>query len=723
MHLPTATSFKWLVLLFVIILSAVACTVNTSLNGTLPQSALPASNSEPQTTSAEPFASSPALRTKQVSFKGVRFEYDEAAFGELSNHSIKPPLMSGPGYLLPERMEFTFSDAYNADAARIYIFPVDQYSAISEEASFEIAALNSLLSDGPLLTNRPLPLLPHFNVTEANDQEAVFVDFANGSGINYLIQLDHDYDPLTAEIPYYTFQGLTDDRKFYVSLLLPFAYESNFELQTKDNDISLVADDPSNQSHLDSQKQLPSLLRTIHSLGVAPIDDFPIASQSSLALFAGVLVGFDPEHIERVEFQREPVVITAPDGTTSVLVDVPDILRLVFIPIKEHSNAPTLTIQPVRDQKYEFFSSIPAWQREQTFTLEEVRGDAQAKLHLDTEDNFVRFVAFQNGYGRRYVTERTEPRSDPSSNGELFYLFEGITKNGRYILQFEYSLRELLSPRETESVNQGKISSELLAELSMLDQTIQSLAISEDASETSSIPENASDCTHQAEFIEDLSVPDHSVIERGQTINKKWRLRNIGTCTWMPDYHLMQAGGNPLKWQVNGFPLMVLPGEETEISIDIIAPQTTGKYHAWWQLTDNYGNPFGSFYSILFEVPKPATDIPGYGTIEGQIGYPAAGTPAVIIYFQRTDGSERYALETDKGWTRYVNHVPAGEYFVFAKVSGDEGNSGGGYTHAVTCNLECDDHSLQPVVVKEATATYGVDIIDWFAPAGTFPLP
>ena len=56
--------------------------------------------------------------------------------------------------------------------------------------------------------------------------------------------------------------------------------------------------------------------------------------------------------------------------------------------------------------------------------------------------------------------------------------------------------------------------------------------------------------------------------------------------------------------------------------------------------------------------------------------------PAITIYFLSTDGRERYALETEAGWTRYVNSIPVGEYHVFARVTGDTSDFGGGYTHA-----------------------------------------
>ena len=121
--------------------------------------------------------------------------------------------------------------------------------------------------------------------------------------------------------------------------------------------------------------------------------------------------------------------------------------------------------------------------------------------------------------------------------------------------------------------------------------------------------------------------------------------------------------------------------------------------------------------------PRPATEIPGHGVVEGEIGYPASGIPAVVIYFARTDGSQRFALETEEGWNRYANELPVGDYHVFARVAGDESDSGGGYTEAVMCDMTCDEHNLLTVTIEEGRTTRGINILDWYAPAGTFPLP
>ena len=170
---------------------------------------------------------------------------------------------------------------------------------------------------------------------------------------------------------------------------------------------------------------------------------------------------------------------------------------------------------------------------------------------------------------------------------------------------------------------------------------------------------------------------------------------------------------------------VVPPGEETEVGITIQSPSYPGIYQAWWELADEEAVRFGDQLGLLFEAPAPVTDIPGYGVVEGEINYPANGNPAFEIYFQTTDGSERHVMQTEQGWTKYSKTVPVGSYHVFARVLGDTSDSGGGFTNAVICGLhaDCSDHSLMEVIVEEGRAARDVNLFDWYAPAGSFPLP
>jgi len=105
------------------------------------------------------------------------------------------------------------------------------------------------------------------------------------------------------------------------------------------------------------------------------------------------------------------------------------------------------------------------------------------------------------------------------------------------------------------------------------------------------IPED--EC-NRAQFIDDVTIEDRTNIEPGQAFTKTWRLRNMGDCTWRDDYRVVFRSGYQMSAPDEiDLPDDVEPGETVDISIDMIAPESTGVYTGYWMLRDENGNLFG----------------------------------------------------------------------------------------------------------------------------------
>lgn len=91
-------------------------------------------------------------------------------------------------------------------------------------------------------------------------------------------------------------------------------------------------------------------------------------------------------------------------------------------------------------------------------------------------------------------------------------------------------------------------------------------------------PANEAGCTNSAEFVDDVTIPDDSVIDAGAAFTKTWRIRNTGTCIWAWDYTLTYYSENRMG-APNEVPLDITnPGETIDISVDLTAPASPGKY-------------------------------------------------------------------------------------------------------------------------------------------------
>jgi hypothetical protein len=93
-----------------------------------------------------------------------------------------------------------------------------------------------------------------------------------------------------------------------------------------------------------------------------------------------------------------------------------------------------------------------------------------------------------------------------------------------------------------------------------------------------------------ARFITDVTIPDGTEMQPGQTFTKTWRLRNMGTCTWTGGYQLIFDQGEIMSGPV-AQPLAgnVPPGQDVDLSVALKAPDNPGTYRGYWRLRNAAG--------------------------------------------------------------------------------------------------------------------------------------
>ena len=93
----------------------------------------------------------------------------------------------------------------------------------------------------------------------------------------------------------------------------------------------------------------------------------------------------------------------------------------------------------------------------------------------------------------------------------------------------------------------------------------------------------ATGSTSQSAHFLDETIPDCSQMEPAQEFTKTWGLANSGATTWTQSYGLAPLSGGPASEDLGspGFvplPSSVAPGEEVQISVDLLAPAAEGAY-------------------------------------------------------------------------------------------------------------------------------------------------
>jgi hypothetical protein len=103
-----------------------------------------------------------------------------------------------------------------------------------------------------------------------------------------------------------------------------------------------------------------------------------------------------------------------------------------------------------------------------------------------------------------------------------------------------------------------------------------------------------SDCTDSLTVLAESGYLDATPVEPGQTVERVWRVRNSGTCTWTPQYELIPVEGP--SFGVSPIPLSgpIAPGEETDLRLTVSAPTATGFYAGGWALRNPGGALLGA---------------------------------------------------------------------------------------------------------------------------------
>ncbi len=100
---------------------------------------------------------------------------------------------------------------------------------------------------------------------------------------------------------------------------------------------------------------------------------------------------------------------------------------------------------------------------------------------------------------------------------------------------------------------------------------------------------------NRAQFVADVSIPDNWETIPGALFTKKWRLKNVGTCAWNPDYALVFDHGERMHAPASQ-PLTngtVAPQGIVDLAVDLAAPADPGTYQAFFMLRAPDGATFG----------------------------------------------------------------------------------------------------------------------------------
>jgi Ig-like domain from next to BRCA1 gene len=205
-------------------------------------------------------------------------------------------------------------------------------------------------------------------------------------------------------------------------------------------------------------------------------------------------------------------------------------------------------------------------------------------------------------------------------------------------------------------------------------------------------------------FIKDVTIPDGTTLNPNETFTKTWRLKNIGTCTWTPNYLLVFHSGTQMNGTSMQVPGYVAPGQIIDVAVTFTAPATPGHYIGYWTLQNSSGALFGTGEDANnpFYVDIYVKDLP-HGTVTGSLCYPSEFNPPMILYFEKAGTVENIRFAIPENQNTYSVLLPNGKYYAYAWAPGY--NLEGAYV----------DSSLvmKTFIVTGGQTTANINLCDW----------
>jgi len=110
-------------------------------------------------------------------------------------------------------------------------------------------------------------------------------------------------------------------------------------------------------------------------------------------------------------------------------------------------------------------------------------------------------------------------------------------------------------------------------------------------------------CTYDADFLADVTVPDDTEYAPGTSFDKIWRYQNSGDCPWPQGTAYVFIGGDKMGASNTVLVDEVPPGGVIEITVTMTAPGVPATYTGYWQMRLPGGELFGDQAYVRIVVP------------------------------------------------------------------------------------------------------------------------
>lgn len=109
-------------------------------------------------------------------------------------------------------------------------------------------------------------------------------------------------------------------------------------------------------------------------------------------------------------------------------------------------------------------------------------------------------------------------------------------------------------------------------------------------------------------FVRDVSIPDNTQMDPGESFTKTWQVLNSGSCAWDAGFKFQNTGGNAMSATALVLPSSVASGATFDLAVPMTAPNAAGTVRGNWRMSTAAGEFFGDevFVQIVVGNAAPA---------------------------------------------------------------------------------------------------------------------
>ncbi|MGW8142993.1 MAG: NBR1-Ig-like domain-containing protein [Anaerolineales bacterium] len=113
-------------------------------------------------------------------------------------------------------------------------------------------------------------------------------------------------------------------------------------------------------------------------------------------------------------------------------------------------------------------------------------------------------------------------------------------------------------------------------------------------------------CSPGLTYLEDVTIPDGTLVAQGEILDKRWLVENTGSCNWDDRFSLRLIAGSGMTENPEYALYPARSGTRADLRILFTAPQELGVHRSAWQAFDPQGEIFGDpiFIEVVVENPE-----------------------------------------------------------------------------------------------------------------------